>query len=136
MKLKNIIFTFLLFILSLSTLDLSAAAYSHQTSQELLRCAIDGNCYAMRALLEKGANPNTQNYFKKALLLFAVEKERTDIVDLLIEYGSDLNIQDYQEISPLHLSIRKGSSTKIMKRLLENGAILILKINMDRLLST
>ena len=87
---------------------------------------------AMRALLEKGANPNikTSDRSPVAPLHLAVYGE-VDMVILLLEHQADVNIQTgHYKFTPLHFAAEWGEP-EITSILLENGADHSIK---DRLL--
>ena len=54
-------------------------------------------------------------------LILAVTKGRLDIVQMIVEYGANVNIQTDSLYSPLHYAVMK-EDTEIVKYLLENGA--------------
>jgi ankyrin repeat protein len=53
----------------------------------------------------------------------AVYKNRSDLIELLIKYGADFDIENEENLTPLYLAIRVNSieSTKV---LVENGALM------------
>ena len=62
------------------------------------------------------------------LLISAIERERIDIVIILMELGCNVNFQDKYGNSPLHICCRKNNINKdILERLVNAGANGLLK---------
>jgi ankyrin repeat protein len=82
-----------------------------------------GHISLVKLLLDKGANPNiaSNNQFKVTPLHSACAISATDIAELLIKHGSDVNVKQMQGITPLHSAAHNGQ-TKLSKLLIENGA--------------
>ncbi len=71
---------------------------TREDSQEILDEALCYACFnnrmeAARFLLERGANPNARPFYASALH-FAVAKDNIELVDILMEAGADLFIED------------------------------------------
>ncbi|MBL4588132.1 ankyrin repeat domain-containing protein [Candidatus Babeliales bacterium] len=114
MKPKNIIFTFLLALLSLSILNLSAAEsieYSDEAGQKLLRYTRHGNIDGVeKSLKENNVNINIQNENGNTALHLATitEKGCHEIVSKLLEYKADPNMKNNDGNTPLHLAAKNG----------------------------
>ncbi|MBL4588137.1 ankyrin repeat domain-containing protein [Candidatus Babeliales bacterium] len=122
MKLQTIIFTFLLALLSLSTLDASASPSFDDTKSQLLLAAADNCCApSVEKLLKEEVDPNTQNDWGWTPLHFAARNECTETVNILIKYGADLNMKNEDGITPLHLATL-SQQNEVVKTLLKNGA--------------
>lgn len=71
---------------------------------------------------------NNQDYINSPFccqtpLIYAVEKERADVIDCLIEYKCDINHQDYVGRTALHFACRqKNINIDIIQRLIGNDA--------------
>ena len=80
---------------------------------------------AVRALLAKGANPNTPNADGSTVLLRAVEKENVAIVQLLLQKGAKVNAVatdgEMKGSSPLVIAAL-GNSVGLVEVLLQAGA--------------
>ena len=113
----------------------------------LFRAAMDSDIEVMRALLDKGANPNVVGMGATPFLIAAgVEPTRrggaggggdTEVLDLLIEHGADVNaritgvlsysmriarsVSDDEGISALHYAVQ-SENTELVRYLLEHGA--------------
>jgi len=59
---------------------------------EVIETAID-NPRALRAMLERGADPDTANVFGKTLLMYAAHLNRPDAVAILLSAGADVNAE-------------------------------------------
>ncbi|HMO20017.1 MAG TPA: ankyrin repeat domain-containing protein, partial [Candidatus Melainabacteria bacterium] len=71
---------------------------TREDSQEILDEALCYACFnnrleAARFLLERGANPNARPFYATALH-FAVAKDNVELVDILMEAGADLFVED------------------------------------------
>ena len=113
----------------------------------LFRAAMDSDIEVMRALLDKGANPNVIGMGATPFLIAAgVDPTRrggaggggdTEVLDLLIEHGADVNaritgvlsysmriarsVSDDEGISALHYAVQ-SENTDMVHYLLEHGA--------------
>lgn len=79
------------------------------------------NVGAIREYLEKHKDKiNTRTKSCVTPLLFAVEKNRVNVIDLLIEHGCDINILDNTGRTFLHeCSYSRHTSIDIINRLLD-----------------
>lgn len=93
----------------------------------LYRPAESGDVTALRALLDKGADPNeaTWAWGHMAPLHMAVANSQVEAARLLIERGADVNkvarINSSRQARPLHYAACAGN-TSMVKLLLESGA--------------
>lgn len=81
-----------------------------------------GNFNQVLELIRMLANPNTQDKQGRTPLLFACEGGHTEIAQLLIQNGANVNIADkFEKITPLMLACLNGHRG-IVQLLLENHA--------------
>jgi hypothetical protein len=107
---------FLLFTVSIFILSGCAAM------TPLTQAARDGNVPAIKNLLNSGSNINEHNSSNGWTPLFwAIYYDKPDAVQILLDKGASVNIQDADGNSPLMLAISQGNK-KIFKLLLEKGA--------------
>lgn len=90
---------------------------------------------ALEYLLKIGNNPNHENGFGKTPLMYAVQRNNIESVQLLLKYGANVHTATYPtknfqchryrlghyNVSALHYAVRY-SSIDIINRLLESGA--------------
>lgn len=76
----------------------------------------------VKSLLEKGADPNVQMAGKRVVLHYALQNGiSTQIIDLLMEYGADINSVASNKLKPLDLiDLRKP--VEYLKHMFELGA--------------
>jgi len=67
-----------------------------------------GTIALARQLLDAGANVNHQNRYGEVALLGAFQTNGIDAIDLLMEYGADLDISDADDIIPRNFFVRTG----------------------------
>lgn len=74
-------------------------------------------------LLEHGADPDepAANPAKVNALHAAVAREQTEIVQLLLEHGVEVNAPQMQAVTALHTAAQRGNA-ELVERLLKNGA--------------
>ncbi|KAK6359218.1 hypothetical protein TWF696_000382 [Orbilia brochopaga] len=58
----------------------------------------------VKALLDAGADPNHQDKNSGGPLVYAVEAQNKDCVELLLQHGADVNDDDYQGLTALHVA--------------------------------
>ena len=64
--------------------------------------------YTVILLINHNASLDKQNNCGETSLLCALRKEKTDVSQILIESGADVNKADYSGYSPLHVSASFG----------------------------
>ena len=77
----------------------------------------NGNSYIVNTLLKSGAD----NKAKQAALIRATYNNRIEIVQLLIEYKTDVNVKDTNSNTPLHIATQRNHH-ELMDILMQNGA--------------
>jgi ankyrin repeat protein len=86
----------------------------------LMDAALYGDAEAVRLLLEKGANANTQNDAGGTALMYAIEDSRK--VQLLLDQGADQNLQSGDGRTALAIAVGRPGSAGILKLLIDKGA--------------
>ncbi|EMD32700.1 hypothetical protein CERSUDRAFT_99077 [Gelatoporia subvermispora B] len=69
-----------------------------------------------RLLLEHGADPNHRNRYGEVALIPAFEGNQHGIIDLLLEFGADLNIPEADGLAPTQLFLRYGPQVTVTVR--------------------
>ena len=77
----------------------------------------NGNSYIVNTLLKSGADIKA----KQAALIRATYNNRIEIVQLLIEYKTDVNVKDTNSNTPLHIATQRNHH-ELMDILMQNGA--------------
>ena len=118
----------LLFLLALVpclalTLLLSYYTVRQLTLNEPMAIAAsEGNLAKVRALLDRGASPDSWGIDAVSpALVYAVRGSRADIVQLLLERGADPTIRDSDGVSALSYA-RKAGNGQIVDLLVKAGA--------------
>ena len=78
--------------------------------EEMLKAAERGDAGRVRQLLEADSTlANTKGAHNKTPLHWAAEKNYTEIAELLISAGADINAEDSGGITPMQLTADMGS---------------------------
>ncbi|XP_065346539.1 uncharacterized protein LOC135943802 [Cloeon dipterum] len=90
----------------------------------------------VKILLEKGAEVNLTDNKKRSVLHHAFEHlglmVDTEGIQKLLEYGVDVDLQDEEGFTALHLAARSNKNPEVVKILLEKGAQVHLTDNKKR----
>jgi ankyrin repeat protein len=73
---------------------------------DFINAAIDGNLNSLKVMLER--NPSLVNYVdetKASALHYAAANDNEDMVEFLLTKGGDINAQDIEGNTPLHLAV-------------------------------
>ena len=98
-----------------------------QGNTSLILAAGDSDVKAVRQLIADGLNVSASNVHKQTALHWAVDlgfdypEETTQIVDLLLDHGADINAQDNRGATALVLAAFRKSNP-IVRQLLARGA--------------
>ena len=91
-------------------------------SADLWSAARTGNLQAIKRYIEEGGNINAlDNGFRLSAMSWGALHGQTEVVQLLIENGVDVNIKSGDGATPLHSAAFLGR-VDVAKLLLENGA--------------
>jgi ankyrin repeat protein len=77
--------------------------------------------YLAKVLIERGANINSQDKYKRTPLHFASEFGYLYVALLLLNHGADENALDNNHVTPLHLASQHGH-LEIVQLLLLRGS--------------
>lgn len=94
--------------------------FSEEYSEKLVRHVNEGRLLDVRHDLEMGANPNGDDAW--APLYRAINRERPDIMKLLIAHGADVNARTLRGTMPLHHACQYARPREVVLVLLEAGA--------------
>lgn len=86
-----------------------------------LHWAVAGPIEAMEKLLALGANPNATSLEGATPIMNAVQSNKPDKLNLLLQSGADINYRDNRVFTALHRAAEMGH-IEIVKILLANGA--------------
>ncbi|PZD70711.1 hypothetical protein C1752_10226 [Acaryochloris thomasi RCC1774] len=98
----------------------SFASKSASTKPALIEATLAGDVGEVRSHLQSNADPNTTHNTNTALT-YAARDGYTEIAQLLIDAGAEVNWIDREGVTPLILASLKGH-TKIAQLLLHHGA--------------
>lgn len=98
-------------------------AYAQQQSKRSLNQAVvDGDIDQVKSEISAGADVNTKDgRTGLTLLQIAINKKHTEIIQLLLDKGADVNIKDKQGRGPIHLAVVTGQKD-IVEKLIAKGA--------------
>jgi ankyrin repeat protein len=82
----------------------------------LLWAVSKGRSDVVQVLLEAGANPNIGNHEDRTPLMMSVVISNVVMTKLLLDYGADVNDQDFAGRTALHYSVNTISPTVILDR--------------------
>lgn len=87
----------------------------------LEKSVFTGNTKMVKILLQAGADPSVKSlYSQKSPLHYALEENYTEIVELLIENGADIALEDFNGETPIYGAI-ENKSYNLVKILIEKG---------------
>lgn len=100
--------------------DRAKASGSSKRNTTLKDAILDKDYEKVKELLQQGADPNAIVEDGAPVLLVAINNNRTDIVELLLQKGANVNFV-YENASIIELAVVKGNKN-IVKLLLQKGA--------------
>lgn len=89
--------------------------------ESLADAAMNRDMAAVRALLERGADPNALGTYGTPALHWVVRVSDVATASLLLDAGADPNLMNEHGVAPLHLAIENGDRVMV-ERLLAAGA--------------
>lgn len=91
--------------------------------EALYYASLLGSPSMVRILMGYGSDPNVNNQSerRRSALQAASEKGRTDVVQVLIQHGHDIDADDYDGVTALHAASRSGHM-ELVQMLLDSGA--------------
>jgi len=107
----------------LQTRDMKLDARSRNGDTALMLAAYKGNMAAVRALLDKGAEPNQTGW---TALHYAAASGHNDIVQLLLDRYAYIDAESPNQTTPIMMAARGGHILTV-KLLLDEGADAMLK---------
>ncbi len=91
-------------------------------NQELHKAAHRGDIESVKRLLKNNPNPDERDSFGGTALHAAMFQKNMEVIKLLIEYGSDVNVQGLKNgYTPLHDAVW-ANNLEAVKILLKHGA--------------
>ncbi|MFZ2959526.1 MAG: ankyrin repeat domain-containing protein [Candidatus Ozemobacteraceae bacterium] len=87
----------------------------------LVDAIIGGNISSVSSILETKVSPNEKDTFGKAPLFYAIEEEKPKIIDLLLNFGANIEILD-DGSTPLEIAVRRNH-TPTVKSILDGGGL-------------
>ncbi|XDD51168.1 ankyrin repeat domain-containing protein [Leptospira sp. WS92.C1] len=96
-------------------------------NEDLLKAAWDDDLAKVKTALSQGADPNAKDVFGESALHKTTSKSKTEIAELLIQKGANVNATDGKGRTPL----MKTFFQSMVKFLLEKGADINLKDEKD-----
>jgi len=115
---KRLIISISVFLLFVSlALD---NAIAQRPRKPLNQAVVDGDIDRVKSDISSGADVNSK-YMGWTLLHIAVRNKRTEIAQLLIDKGADVNAKDNRGRAPVHLAVEFGQKA-IVEALIAKGA--------------
>ncbi|KAJ5620182.1 hypothetical protein N7510_004166 [Penicillium lagena] len=103
----------------------SSRVYGHDVqclrSSALVWAATTGNMLTVKSSLAQGGNPRTTNHHLQPPLWLAARNGHEEVVEILLNYGADIEIRSPTGLTPLAVASREGRYG-VMKLLLHRGA--------------
>merc|ERR1712002_287099 len=91
-------------------------------TEQLTESIKDQNIEMVESLLQRGVNPNAKidiENNKMPIIIYSVETEQKDLLELLIKYKAEIDITDSEYDSSLHHSVNK-QNIELVKILVNN----------------
>ena len=95
-----------------------AYTFSDLQLYDAIKCGLN---VIAESLLQRGVDPNSGNYPIGYALHIAIEKDNMELVELLIRFKANVNLEAEEYDTPLALACRKGN-LNIINTLLNKGA--------------
>lgn len=105
--------------LCINFFSIIALLFSHNSSAQteltpgvnaqLIVAARKADFSEIKKYLLQGASPNSRNRLGKTTLYLAIEKNRPDIVQLMLDSGADVNLSSVESVTPLIAASYSGN---------------------------
>ncbi len=92
------------------------------SAQQLMNAAAAGNVEQVKKLLDDGANPNARRQGVSAFAA-AAQNGHVHVVELMLDYGSDVNLKDADNSTPLSWAAFAGK-IEVVESLICHGAVI------------
>ncbi|KAJ5832569.1 hypothetical protein N7474_000880 [Penicillium riverlandense] len=103
----------------------SCRMYCHDVqwlrSSALVWAATTGNMSTVKSSLAQGGNPRATNHHLQPPLWLAARNGHKEVVEVLLNYGADIEIRSPTGLTPLAIASREGRD-EVMELLLHRGA--------------
>lgn len=95
---------------------------------DIVSIAESGNYKALKEAIEKGADVNQKDQYRKTALHVCALQDFNELAELLIASGADLNVLSQWGDTPLHIASGCGNEAMV-KLLLSKGADISIRDN-------
>ena len=105
----------------LASLFIASSVGAGELEDKLIQSAQRGDIKDVQTLLDKGANINMPDSYKRTALMRASDRGHANVVRLLIDRGANINARDNLGGTALMLACMSGK-TEVVRVLIDKGA--------------